>query len=210
MSKIPNWASDALVTTNPAIIKKIKETHEAGKDLLGAFFPMPQELRGIYTGATRIPNGQMVNAWREIDGVIIPMTDEEQASLVEKYGAKDWYDWSVANWGTKWDADIHALDITTDEDGTERAHVLFNTAWAPPARWFVQLIEQYPEGRTELAYAEGGMSFFGLIAYEDGHLVEEWQSEAFWGEQPEDEDAFVEPTTICQAHLDRYSLHVGG
>lgn len=40
-----------------------------------------------------------------------------------KYGYLDWYDWSVANWGTKW----NSYDVSAS--GTE---VRFHTAWSAP------------------------------------------------------------------------------
>ena len=38
----------------------------------------------------------------------------------QQYGSRNWYDWSIENWGTKWDA----CDVNT-----EKRTVIFNTAW---------------------------------------------------------------------------------
>lgn len=44
-------------------------------------------------------------------------------------GHKGWYDWSVANWGTKWGA---YSSVTDPEGEADSCRIKFNTAWAPP------------------------------------------------------------------------------
>ena len=39
-----------------------------------------------------------------------------------------WYDWSVQNWDTKWDA----YDVVVTDDDPESVEIEFNTAWSPP------------------------------------------------------------------------------
>lgn len=47
---------------------------------------------------------------------------------IKKYGHKDWYDWSIANWGTKWNAYSFQL-VKEDENSLT---VQFDTAWSTP------------------------------------------------------------------------------
>lgn len=56
---------------------------------------------------------------------------------IEKYGHKDWYDWSNANWGTKWNAYSFSL-VGEDENSFS---VQFDTAWAPPTPIFEKLVD---------------------------------------------------------------------
>lgn len=44
---------------------------------------------------------------------------------LKRYGYKDWYDWSVVNWGTKW----NATTISVNDDIEE---IEFDTAWSMP------------------------------------------------------------------------------
>jgi len=77
----------------------------------------------------------------------------------EQYGENNWYDWSVAHWGTKWDTDAQNVFY----DG-ETLTLCFDTAWAPPIELYEYLVEQ---GFSVLAdYYEPGMCFAGI--YEDG------------------------------------------
>lgn len=48
---------------------------------------------------------------------------------VQRYGSKDWYDWRIKNWGTKWNASDSSFDEAT---GT----VEFDTAWSMPENIF--------------------------------------------------------------------------
>jgi len=74
----------------------------------------------------------------------------------------DWdYEWSVNNWGTKWDAGVH--DWERHDDNT--IWVSFDSAWSPPIA-----IYEYMErnGYTvDAMYWEPGMAFCGR--YVDGY-----------------------------------------
>lgn len=84
-----------------------------------------------------------------------------------QYGATDWYQWSLANWGCKWNANTDNCFIDID-DG--RGIVCeFDTPWSPPEEWFATLCETFPNYQMRLAYFEPGMWFAGeLIADTQG------------------------------------------
>ena len=43
---------------------------------------------------------------------------------LKNYGSKDWYDWCVKNWGTKWNA------CGTEFDESNPTQIKFDTAWS--------------------------------------------------------------------------------
>ena len=58
---------------------------------------------------------------------------EEEATLEElraKHGHDNWYDWRLANWGTKWNAYDCELDDSQIKQGV--LDYRFDTAWGPP------------------------------------------------------------------------------
>ena len=66
------------------------------------------------------------------------------------------YDWSVSNWGTKWDASI--IDWSRDDDNN--ITIYFESAWSPPTTLYEYLAE---EGwGVEAMYHEPGMGFAGM------------------------------------------------
>ena len=68
---------------------------------------------------------------------------------IAKYGYKDWYDWKVANHGTKWgacDAEVEGNQIT------------FDTAWSFPAPVIEKLSELFPDVVFEFVYADEDVS----------------------------------------------------
>ena len=50
--------------------------------------------------------------------------------LRAKHGHDNWYDWRIANWGTKWNAYGCELDDSQIKQGM--LDYRFDTAWAPP------------------------------------------------------------------------------
>ena len=83
---------------------KLKEIAEVG--LAQYYKPRPKELEDT-TSPARIGEN---------------ITKEESDRLIELYGHNNWYDWSNANWGTKWGCYDNEY-----EDG----HYRFTTAWNP-------------------------------------------------------------------------------
>lgn len=54
----------------------------------------------------------------------------------------NWYNWNIANWGTKWDAG----DIQIDEEpGGSKTTISFSTAWDKPEPVFFAMVDQHPE-----------------------------------------------------------------
>ena len=72
------------------------------------------------------------------------------------------YDWSVENWGTKWDASI--IDWERYDDKT--IWISFSTAWAPPTTLYEFITED--GWQVEGYYHEPGMCFCGKFTNEDG------------------------------------------
>jgi hypothetical protein len=128
--------------------------HEIGDEYPDIEFsgtvPFPKELEGTTSGS---PNS-------------IPEEERKRhPELLKKYGAVNWYDWNIKNWGTKWGA-YDVEPVQTVEDGLK---FIFNTAWSPPTGWLVTTAKLYPSlkfvdnwkdegggcGRLTLHYAEG-------------------------------------------------------
>jgi hypothetical protein len=69
----------------------------------------------------------------------------------------DWYTWSIANWGTKWDVS-EIIDLIEDETNITLS---FDTAWSPPCRWLEKASSKFPSLTFVLKYGEPGMCFAG-------------------------------------------------
>ena len=69
-----------------------------------------------------------------------------------------WYNWRVANWGTKWDC----YDLSIDEDEQE-LNLQFNTAWSPPEEICYALKEKFQDADIQWFYDEPGMEFAGYL-----------------------------------------------
>ena len=71
-----------------------------------------------------------------------------------------WYDWRLANWGTKWDAYEVDIDDSELEYGFE---VTFDTAWSPPEAICYAIKEQFDDLSISWFYDEPGMEFAGYL-----------------------------------------------
>lgn len=115
--------------------------------------PCPEELRRA-TSPVRAENGETEKEFKE-----------RVKRCVEQYGHADWYNWSIANYGTKWD--INAEINNQDEDSIS---YYFDSAWSPPTA-FVQFVsEKFPNLKFVLEYDEPGMCFRGTATCENGDL----------------------------------------
>lgn len=140
---MPNWCNNVvrIKHENPKMIEQVREAFAKG-ELLHSFMPCPQELLDTVAGYP----GEDKEAEHEA----------QKARNIELYGHKDWYDWQIANWGTKWDigGDGSVVDI---EGGLELA---FDSAWSPPCDAYQTLVDKFGF-EIEAFYYEPGMAFVG-------------------------------------------------
>ena len=166
---MPNWCSNNLVirgdkTKITDLIGRVTKTDDNGNvyyDILGSLLPTPIELIETMAGGYG----------RNEDGTKKPeqieLEAKEQANI-EKFGNKNWYDWNIVNWGTKWgDSDTHI--VAQYEDMVEFA---FETAWSPPETGIAKISELFPELSFVVSYTEEGMDFYGATAFRDGETSE--------------------------------------
>ena len=78
----------------------------------------------------------------------------------ELYEGVEWYNWCIANWGTKWD--FGHGGVITDEPTVLK--LSFDTAWAPPTAAYEKLTEM--GFQIYAKYYEPGVGFCGY--WEDG------------------------------------------
>jgi hypothetical protein len=141
---MPNWCKNDLLITcdeHPDALKQLTEFttrleashgvydegYRAGQEyylLLDTFVPMPEKYRGTVSGSPSVHKAAD-------DGLT-------------------WYEWAIANWGTKWsDADTTIEDSYRfpGDDGTEFVSELrlrFDTPWCPPEQALLSISAQFP------------------------------------------------------------------
>lgn len=92
---------------------------------------------------------------------------KKYVEIFKEYGAKDWYDWSCANWGTKWNAYETRLE-TLDEYSVV---LLFQTAWSGVPNIIQKLTEMFPTIIFDYKYADEDMGYNCGEGYgEDGEF----------------------------------------
>jgi hypothetical protein len=65
---------------------------------------------------------------------------------LKEYGHTSWYEWSNANWGTKWNAyEVNRVSDTV---------IKFQAARSMPANWFEKLIEKFPGEQVSIRWAD--------------------------------------------------------
>ena len=85
----------------------------------------------------------------------------------ERYGENNWYDWSVVNWGTKWNAyDFSEIPYHTGNP------VCFSTAWSAPHPVVQRLSAMFPEVEIHHAWAEEQIGLnCGRRTYLGGEII---------------------------------------
>jgi hypothetical protein len=120
---MPNWTSNSVLFVGKENqLKKLQTMLKSDENDFdfNNIIPMPEELRHTRSGSEDIKPD-----WQK----------KQSKELKAKYGADDWYDWSVNNWGTKW----NSVDTEVEQrDGT--LIYRFNTAWDCPRNIAYQLL----------------------------------------------------------------------
>lgn len=101
------------------------------------------------------------------------LTGKELDELDEKYGAHDWYNWNIANYGTKW-GDCETRMIKRDKKSLEYT---FDTAWAPAYPMIEKIAKGYDVKKILYKFFSMENGDKGSATFnEDGRIIkQEWE-----------------------------------
>jgi hypothetical protein len=197
---MPNHTANNFTVTGPVADVKRFLQQAAGSDRelsFNSLLPLPTVLKGV-TSPVRIQPQEEINAewdeWykRKDEGKLekweleqgrpmgVGITQDTYDTLMKEYGVSNWYDWSVLNWGTKWDCyDVREWNIAVaDEEMT--ATIYYETAWSPATQLWLTVSKQYPTLTFFHEFADEGGGFLGDETIHNGTVVEE--NEYDWDE----------------------------
>jgi len=149
---MPNWCENDLVVKGKkehldtfrvavAVLEGENKTDLSFDKIL----PMPEELKNT-TAPSKNPSEE----------------------LNKKYGADNWYNWSIINWGSKW----NACEVYLEKRARSLLYC-FNTAWSPPMPFILKASLLFPELEFALQYFEAGMGFCGMYVCKNGQIINE-------------------------------------
>lgn len=152
---MPNWCANTVTFKHddPEKIKDIVNAWNSGK-FFSAFVPCP--LEDVIVGYAP---GELVQQEN---------TAKERFNLAA-YGYSNWYDWRVAEWGTKWDVGRENERKRAVKQNAKKVTLRFNSAWAPPIGFYEKMRDQHGYG-VEAYFFEAGMGFCG--SWRDGVIAE--------------------------------------
>jgi len=181
---MPNWCYNHLNVSGDEIqlrefVEKSMSTYDDGTE------------RFIFNGTHPMPNTLNITS-----GTHLSFIEKIKRYInIKLYKHKDWYDWRLSNWGTKWDA----CEPYINNNDINYFSVSFDTAWGPPVDWIDHIMQDFPGLCFELNYEEPGMCFGGLL---------QAQYETIWEDAHWDLD---QASDCCEAEVfniddERYSL----
>lgn len=134
---MPNWTANTITLRGDKQKRaafKAKVKGENGDFDFNQIVRMPKELADTVSPtevvATQKEADERNAVWKAhtYGGEEIRCITQEEADRRRKtYGSTNWYDWSRANWGTKWNA-CH-IELSKDDDSLTYD---FDTAWDAP------------------------------------------------------------------------------
>ncbi len=197
---MPNHTANNFTVTGPvADVKRfLKQAAGSDKELsFNSLLPLPTVLKSV-TAPVRIQTQAEIDAtwaeWnkRKDEGKLekweleqgrpmgLGVTQETYDTLMKEHGVSNWYDWSVLNWGTKWDCyDVREWNIAVADEEMS-ATIYYETAWSPATQLWLTVSQQYPTLTFFHEFADEGGGFLGDETIHNGTVIEENEYE--WDE----------------------------
>jgi hypothetical protein len=195
---MPNWAYNEIIFTgDPEKVEALKKQVGATIQVPGVeyvrnedgTYPVGEDGNMVLRDTVFSDENPVFSFWN----IVRPTTPEE----LETYKNQGWYDWNIANWGTKWD--VAGKDVDVRDDSPGHWHIYFDTAWSPPHEALVALSEQHPEVEIRNEWCEE-QGFGAHQVYSEGtHWVDkEWNI-------PESHEEYEENVGAC--YCESFAVH---
>ena len=165
---MPNWCNNSIqIAGSKDFIDAMAASATAG-GFCNHFKPVPAALLETTAGSFGDPDQQAA-------------LELQEAANLDKYGYKNWYDFCVAEWGTKWDVggENAYVEITENtETGKWVLNFSFDSAWSPPIEIYEAIADAGHE--IEAYYYEPGMAFCGKFTNAGGDEYYEITGDSDW------------------------------
>ncbi len=197
---MPNHTANNFTVTGPVADVKRFLQQAAGTDKelsFNSLLPLPTVLRNVSSPVRIQPQDEINATWdewykRKDEGKLekweleqgrpmgLGITQETYNTLMKEYGVSNWYDWSILNWGTKWDCyDVREWNIAVADEEMS-ATIYYETAWSPATQLWLTVSQQYPTLTFFHEFADEGGGFLGDETIHNGTVIEE--NEYDWDE----------------------------
>jgi hypothetical protein len=219
---MPNHTANNFTVTGPKddVLRFVAQIKGTDSEIdFNKVLPIPDELRGT-SSPSRIMTQEEIDKiwadWREKKNkgevgsfemerpMGLGITQAKYDEFILKYGYADWYDWSIFNWGTKWNAyDVTEWSINEGHWNGENssATIYYETAWSPATALWLNVSKDYPTLDFYHEFADEGGSFLGSETIREGRIISseelDWDSDdgielreglgRYWPEDAEDE-----------------------
>lgn len=199
---MPNHVATILHVSGPeADVEKFVESIREDEDTydFDKLLPVPDEIAGTVSPTRCVSEEEYIEAvaaknQAELDfaaGKIdeftlkmaqqMPMTEARAAELRKKYGATDWYDWRLNNYGTKWG--MYEVEYRGTCSGkVSSAEFYYMTAWSPATEYFLAVSQKFPTLTFYHEYADEGGWFVGAESIQDGEIIDTFEGDWNSGE----------------------------
>lgn len=193
---MPNWCSNkTYVFGKKDVVQPFYDAIEKASEkedfrgFMHLFDPVPEELLNTTSTFMDLENPVHPN-WVNLvaDGTWTQEEYDQRAaeaiakaegykSNIAKYGVKDWYDWCIQTWGSKWgDCDLD-FSIETQIDDTATIELRYETAWSPITEGLERLSAKYKRMIFTTFYSEEGMGFQGYHKTANGEVLADQTAE---------------------------------
>jgi hypothetical protein len=152
---MPNWVTiNVHVTGEEEALKEFKEAH---------FVCNTDPNKPAWSPDIDFDFNTIVPMPAIMHGTTSPTRENDMGAKVRAklYGAENWYDWSIKNWDTKW----NASDTYINFENAVNMEFSINTAWSLPIKIFEELSDLYPELTFEIDCVEEGGFFSGQMTF---------------------------------------------
>lgn len=185
---MPNWCDCDLYVSGPADelsrfleAIKTKDGEEGEYAILSNLVPTPTILRNVASPPVFIDtreeakekNKEYMDTPLGRDHTVRYMTKDQAEKLNRRYGAIDWYNWNISNWGSKW-GDCETTLMAATNEGLS---INFQSPWGPPSTGLLRVSEIYPRLTIKCNYYECGMGFQGVFTCANGEVLEDESGE---------------------------------
>ncbi len=194
---MPNHTSNRLlVTADAETLESIFTAHfdATGTLDLNTIVPMPDAVRNSTSGSGSHQAQKLLSEGVPVESLLeSPETDEPVKAalrLYQDFGYVSWYEWALANWGTKWNCYEGSVDVVAGS-----LEALFQSAWCPPLPAIAALSGRYPDAVFCLDALDEGGGFAVTDTFRGGRRVlcrswdwAEMASEVFCMDVSDEED----------------------